>query len=303
MSHKYIVAGGDMRFAALAEQLAETETVYALGFDRNIFTSPGCKSLHILPKNTISVPERADYLILPLPASQDGTTLNTPLFSGAVSLESLTSSVKEDGIVFGGKLTPKIKEIFTSRGLTVIDYLEREEFAVMNAVATAEGALLIALEEQPTILSGHNILILGMGRIAKSLIRILSGFGTDLTAAARKYSDLAWAEIFGCNAIHLSELKNSSALSDADIIFNTVPSMILNKDLLRKLKHNALVIDLASKPGGIDFDAAGQLGIRAIWALSLPGRTAPVSSGAAVGKTIRNILNERRSLGKEGKND
>lgn len=289
MSQIYIIAGGDMRFSSLAEQLGEKHTVYAVGFDRNVFSSEKI----IVADNVMSIPSRADYLILPLPASNDGITLNTPFYRGTISLEELRGAVKDGGIVFGGRITPQTREIFTRSGIEVIDYFSREELSVLNAAATAEGALQIALEEQPCTLSGQKILILGMGRIAKSLIRILGGFGAEITVAARKYSDLAWAEVYGCKGIHISDLRGSDALADAELIFNTIPHMILDKSALKQCCKSCLIIDLASKPGGMDFEAAGRLGLRAIWALSLPGKTAPVSSGKIIGKTIENILNER----------
>ncbi|MGN0636816.1 MAG: dipicolinate synthase subunit DpsA [Huintestinicola sp.] len=290
MSERYIIAGGDMRFSALAEQLSEKARVCTVGFDKNIFGSERI----IAAESVMSVPYRADCLVLPLPVSSDGITLNAPFYSGTVSLSELTSCVKKDGIVFGGRISPGVREMFSSKGIEVVDYFEREELAVLNALATAEGALQIALEEQPVIISGSNVLILGMGRIAKSLIRILQGFGAHITVSARKYSDLAWAEVFGCEAAEISELENCEALSKADIIFNTVPHLILNEDLLKCCNKSCLIIDLASKPGGMDMEAAGRLGLRAIWALSLPGKTAPVSSGRMIAQTIENILHEKR---------
>lgn len=279
-----------MRFSALAEQLAEKEKVCTVGFDKNIFSSDKI----IFAESVMSVPYRADSLILPLPASTDGITLNTPFYSGTVSLSELTSCVRKNGIVFGGRISPAVREMFSSKGIEVVDYFEREELAVLNALATAEGALQIALEEQPVIISGCRVLIIGMGRIAKSLIRILNGFGTHISVSARKYSDMAWAEVYGCEAVELSALEDSEALSKADIIFNTVPHLILNEHLLQSCSKSCLIIDLASKPGGMDMEAAGRLGLRAIWALSLPGKTAPVSSGRMIARTIENILHERR---------
>lgn len=284
----FTVAGGDMRFSSLAAQLADEFTVYAAGFDPGIIKN---HSVTLYNDITKDLPE-ADCLVLPLPVSNDGISLNTPLYEGTISLEHLLKAVKKNGTVFGGKISEDIRSIFEAAGFKVFDYLEREEMAVQNALATAEGALQIALEKQPCTISGQNILILGMGRIAKSLIRILSGFGCSVTIAARKYSDLAWAEVYGCKALHISELFNSDAPSKSDIIFNTVPSMILNKTLLKKCSVSCLMIDLASKPGGIDISAAEELGLRAVRALSLPGKTAPVSSGRIIGNTIKNILNE-----------
>ena len=45
-------------------------------------------------------------------------------------------------------------------------------------------------------------------------------------------------------------------------------------------------------PAGVDFDAAKSLGLKVIWALSLPGKTAPVTSGAIIKDTIMNIIND-----------
>ena len=52
------------------------------------------------------------------------------------------------------------------------------------------------------------------------------------------------------------------------------------------------ILDLASKPGGVDLRAAGELGLTVIWALSLPGKVAPVTAGAAIKSTIYNMLQE-----------
>lgn len=297
MAKSYVIAGGDMRFSALAAYFAERNRVYTVGFDRNTIVGDAENSGIIRLGGISSVPERADYLVLPLPASQDGTTLSTPYYSGTISLKTLCSAVSENGIVFGGRLTPDIEEIFTSRGIEIIDYSTREEFSVMNAVATAEGALQLALEDQPTTLSGSDCLILGMGRISKALIRLLGGFGMRITVAARKCSDRAWANVFGCKAVDINEIESSGALEAADVIFNTVPAMILTRNRLTLVKRNCLMIDLASKPGGMDFDAASALGLRAIWALSLPGKTAPVTAGRVIAKTIEGILHERSVKG------
>lgn len=292
MSDTYIIAGGDLRFSALAEQLGEKHRVYTVGFDRNIFTAGNIT----VADNVMSIPERADYLVLPLPPSQDDITLNTPYYRGTVSLKELSGKVKDGGLVFGGRISPQVKEIFSSKGIEMIDYLEREELSVLNARATAEGAVQIALEEQAVTLAGEKVLILGMGRIAKTLIRILSGFGTDICVCARKYSDLAWADIYGCGAVHMSELENSPELAQAELIFNTVPHLVLDEKKLSLCNKSCLIIDLASKPGGIDLEAAGRRGLRAIWALSLPGKTAPISSGKIIGKAIENIISERNKL-------
>lgn len=287
-----IVAGGDLRFVSLAQMLAQRRRVYAIGFDRSVIPDE-----KIILTDVMNIPERADMLILPMPVSEDGVTLCCPFYTGAADLSALAGRVKENGKVFGGRVTDKVREIFSQAGFDITDYFLREELSVLNARATAEGALQIALEEQSTVISGQKILILGMGRIARSLIKVLSGFGADITVCARKYSDLAWAEVEGCRSVHMSMLKGSPALSEAELIFNTVPHRILTEAELKCCRSDVLIIDLASKPGGMDMEAAGRLGLRAIWALSLPGKTAPVTSGRIIGETIENILREQSCCG------
>ena len=63
---------------------------------------------------------------------------------------------------------------------------------------------------------------------------------------------------------------------------------------LKHVSRDSLIIDLASKPGGVDFDTAGKLGLKVVWALSLPGKIAPVTSGEIIACTVLNILKERR---------
>ncbi|MCL2053286.1 MAG: dipicolinate synthase subunit DpsA [Oscillospiraceae bacterium] len=287
MLKKYLIAGGDLRYVTLAEALAGKNSVYAAGFDKNVIFS---KKVTLI-KSLASLKERVDYIILPIPATNDGVTVNTPFSGNSIPLGGLTSIIKEGGIVFGGRITEEMNALFKSCGIKVEDYSAREEFAVMNAVATGEGAIQVAMEETASTLSSQKILIIGMGRIAKTIIRQLSGFGAEVAVAARKYHDLAWAEIFGCSHIHIDDL--GSFLGSFDIIFNTVPAMLLDEKMLKTLNKNCLIIDLASKPGGVDFDTAGRLGVKTIWLLSLPGKVAPLTSGKIIAQTIENILNER----------
>lgn len=241
-----LVAGGDLRQVYLAEILTRKYKVYITGFDKNIVHSEKA----ILTDGLMSIPERADYIILPLPVSHDGVMVNTPFFKYSIPLDNLVNILTEDGLVFGGKFSDSAKDLFESHGIETVDYLEREELTVLNAVPTAEGAVQIAMEEVPTTIFGQKILITGFGRITKVLVKILNGMGADVSITARKYADLAWAEIFGCKGIHISQAEES--LGEYDIIFNTVPAVLLGEKQLSLLKKNCLVIDLASKPGGAD---------------------------------------------------
>jgi dipicolinate synthase subunit A len=131
---------------------------------------------------------------------------------------------------------------------------------------------------------------LGFGRIGKILARMLLGIGANVTVEARKYQDLAWIKSYGYNGVHLNQLEK--VIGNYDVIFNTIPSVILDTEILSKIKKDCLVIDLASKPGGVDFEMARDMGLKVIWALSLPGKVAPNTAGNIIKDTIFNIIDE-----------
>lgn len=135
---------------------------------------------------------------------------------------------------------------------------------------TAEGAVEIALRELPVTLHRSTCIVTGYGRIAKTLVRLLLAFGAEVRVVARKHSDLAWVQANGGVPVHISDIDKH--LKDAHVLFNTIPAMILGEDKLSKLGRSCLVIDLASKPGGVDFEIAKELELKTIWALSLPLR-------------------------------
>lgn len=150
-------------------------------------------------------------------------------------------------------------------------YARREEYQIAIARLTAEGA--IALLRPETGLSGAHILLLGYGRIARLLARELQKAGALVTAAARSGEQRAWAEAEGIEALPLGAL--SGALDRFDVIIGTIPAPVLTEPLLALVRKDALLLELASAPGGIDAAAAHERGLRYIRAPGLPAKYAP----------------------------
>jgi dipicolinate synthase subunit A len=234
--------------------------------------------------------KKADILVLPLPLSTDGENINMPNSEEKVAFSDVTEFVKPGGIVFGGKIDPVARKTFEANGFTTIDYFEREELNVLNAVPTAEGAISLAMQEMGETIFGQNVLVTGFGRISKVLAAQLKTMGAKVNVAARKCSDLAWITIYGYNPVKIEYMDDK--LDTYQLIFNTVPSMLFDRKKLIKISDKALLIDLASKPGGVDMQAAQSLNLNVIWALSLPGKFAPVSAGRIIASTIENVLDE-----------
>ena len=148
----------------------------------------------------------------------------------------------------------------------------------------------IAMEELPITLHRARVLVLGVGRLGRLAAHRFAALGAKVSVAARKWADLAWAEAYGYGAERIDQL--GGWLCAYDLVINTVPGRVLGAGYLADLKPGCLVVDLASKPGGVDLEAASQMGVRVIWALSLPGKVAPVTAGRAIRDTIYHILHE-----------
>ena len=282
---KITVLGGDKRSIQLINLLIED------GHDIRIF---GFDDMAIKPlktsKSLKSAIEQSEIIVGPLPSSTDDNLLNTPLYMGEIKIDEVFNEMTKKQIFISGKITKKIVSIANKYDILTKDLLDREELAVLNAIPTAEGGIQIAMEEMKTTIHDSNILILGFGRIGKILAKILHGMGANVNVVARKHEDLAWIKSYGYRPIHLSHLKNS--ISSIDLIFNTIPSIVLNEENLLVLKKDCLIVDLASKPGGVDFDKANELEIKTVWALGLPGKVAPSTAAKIMKDTIYNIIDE-----------
>lgn len=285
----FAVVGGDERQAKLASLLcADGHTVHTFALECAETNSD------VIQKGDITeLSRRFDCVIFPLPIKNNAGYLNAPLSHYQYSLETLFSLLPTGQTVIGGKLDNSLFEKAAKSGIRLYDYLEREDFTVLNSIPTAEGAIEVAMHETETVLNRKKCLVIGFGHIGKLLSQRLCGLGAYVIATARKAGDLAWISAYGYDAVETGKLGH--VISDADIIFNTVPSLILDEKLLSLISPNAFICDLASKPGGVDFNAAKQLGIHTVQALSLPGKCAPVTAAQALRDTIYNILDEWRN--------
>ena len=287
---KFAVMGGDGRIAQLCRLLSDDGhrlRTYALeraGLTHEALSSGSCAECL----------QHADCVILPLPLSGRQGYLSTLLSSREVTLDEVFAALPGGIPVCAGRVDDYAAACAKKYGVGLIDYFCREELCVMNAAATAEGALELLIRETPKTLLGSRALIIGYGRIGALLAHRLHSMGCAVTVSSRKYADMAWCRTYGYNVLDTRTL--SGELSDFDMVINTVPAPILNEELLMQLRSGALCMDLASKPGGVDFAAAARLGIHAVWALSLPGEVAPVSAGEIIRDTIYNILREQELM-------
>ncbi|MDP4108862.1 MAG: dipicolinate synthase subunit DpsA [Bacillota bacterium] len=243
---RFLVIGGDLRQARLCEMFQDDGhevSVYAL--DRQKFEND-----IMLCSDVRDCALKADCVVLPLPVTHEEGRLNSPLSNSSHKIEDILKMIPAGKLVAGGMVPPKVKALANSYSIRLVDYLHREELAVLNAIPVAEGAIQIAMEETPITIHGSECLVIGNGRIGKILACYLQGLGARVTVSARKCTDFAWIYAFGQEVLDTRLLEGN--LSRFDIIFNTVPELVLNEARLLEVKEDCLIIDLASKPGGAD---------------------------------------------------
>jgi len=284
---RFLTIGGDVR------QIYMTQNLNERGFIANAYGFDTLKHINVPRFNYTDLKSAindCDAIVLPLPMSRDVINLNCPYFSSEINLDELSQLLNRNHTVFGGMLTKTFKNTLFERGVSFFDYFDREELIVKNAVPTAQGVIKLIMDEMPITVHGSKIAVTGFGRTSRVLVRMLKGLGADVTVAARSYGALAFAEIEGCRPVTFADLDKAAV--KLDIIINTVPSLVIDEQILRSLKKDCMIIEIASDPYGIDFEQAENYGLKVIRAGSLPGKAAPKTAGEIIADAILNIIKE-----------
>jgi len=284
-THSFAIVGGDKRNIALAEMLfRQGHKVKMFGFTNYEREIPSkCKNLYETINN-------AEYIIGPIPCTHSSGVFNAPFSSEPILCEDLFKLIKPSQTLLAGYIKPEVLTLAEKHNVRIIDLLKREELLVLNAIPTAEGAIKIAIEETDITLHGNNMLIIGYGRIGAVLCKMLAGMGSRVVAVVNSNHKLALATSFGYGAAPSADMD--MYLNEADIIFNTVPKILLDRQNMKHIQKNTLIIDLASPPHGVDAEAARDYGLKVLYTNSLPGKIAPVTTAVYILETINNIIQE-----------
>lgn len=283
MSFNFFVIGGDMRMFFLAKKLKEDgHNISVVGFEK---IKDKCfeEKINLIEKidELQIVINDKDIIVSSIPFTLDDENIYAPYSSKPIKIKNLIDKriLNDKRKFIAGKIPYYVKGY---------DILENEKITIYNTIATAEGAISKAVEESYINLTDSNVLVLGFGRVAKTLCNKLKGIGANVYCEARKEADLAWIKTLGYKPIHIKDLNKY--LYKMNFIFNTIPSLMIDKEELMLINKKTLIIDLASKPGGVNFDLAEKLEIKAILYSGIPGKIAPESSANYIKGCIYELL-------------
>jgi len=206
------------------------------------------------------------------------------LYTQSDALWHILRRLRAGSVCFGGRISEDHMRFALFNGITYFNILEQEVFCIQNSIPTAEGALMVAMQNTPFTIHGSRIVVLGYGRIGKAVAHLFSACSGEVTVVSREREELAYAQARGLRTLPLSSI--GEALAGADIVLNTVPARLLDVHALASARPGTLIIELASGTDNIDLARAGELGLTAIRAGSLPGKAAPASAARYLKETM-----------------
>lgn len=226
----------------------------------------------------------SNIIVTPVPFNKICEFITIPKFISKINERDDLSTF----LLYAGLLDKESKNLLDNSNIQYIDYSKSEKLAIYNSISTAEGIIAEAIIQKNTNLHHSRVLVLGYGKCGKTLAWKLKNLDAKVTVCARREEDLESAYSMGLNTLNLHNLIME--INKYDFIFNTIPIMILNEDILSKINPESIILDIASNPGGVDKNAALRYGITVKHVLGIPGKYAPKSSGEEMAKDLIHIL-------------
>jgi dipicolinate synthase subunit A len=274
--------GGDKREQEIARRAAATGAeVRAHGFP---WPEQGIAGVQHLD-DPAAVVKGARFALFPIP----GISASGALFAPAASAPIIPDRAMLAGMaplahIILGWGDSNLKAHAEALSIKLHEYEWDRSLMLQRTPAIIEGLLKIVIENTAITIHNAHACVVGQGTIGAVLARYLVALGAHTHVAARNPEQRAAAYVAGATPHTLDELLELAPR--LDFIFSTVPTRVVGEDVLARLPKSALIVDLAAPPGGVDFDAAQRLGLKAIWGRGL-GSRAPVTVGASQWGGIR----------------
>lgn len=285
------IIGGDARYIELIRQLDALHDITTIitGFNKLEQGFTGSKQVDFEDLKDYSL----DAIILPITGTELDGKVETVFSDENIYLtKEWFDTLRKPTPVFTGISNEFLDEITKLTNAQVIPLLDRDDVAIYNSIPTAEGTLMMAMQHTDYTIHSSRVIVAGFGRVGHTVANKFSALGAKVSVTSSHIYDLARVTEMGLTAIPLHKLP--AYTSHCDILINTIPAKVITKESIQHLPHHALIFDLASKPGGTDFDYAKKRGIKAILSESLPGVVAPKTAGKILADVIIQILQERK---------
>lgn len=291
MEQHIAVIGGDARYLELIRKLEQLPhaKVVVVGYDK---LDPGFIGSKQYDLHEIQ-PQDLDIVILPITGTDNKGNIEAIFSNQPIQLEeSWFNQLRKQTFIFTGISNSYLDEVVSRSHAELIPLLGRDDVAIYNSIPTAEGAIMMAIEHTDYTIHSSKVIVAGFGRVGHTVANKFSALGAEVSVVSKKLRELARITEMRLNAIPLEAFPER--VDECDLLINTIPALVITQEVIEKLPAHTVIIDLASKPGGTDFEFAEKRGIKAILAKSLPGVVAPKTAGDILARVIKQVLQERR---------
>jgi dipicolinate synthase subunit A len=284
----FIFIGGDARQLEVIKSFIKMRAnITLIGFDNLQTPLSGTMQKEFEP----GILARADVVVLPVIGTDDKGEVSSIFTTKTLILtEEHIKALPGHATIFTGLARPYLKKLCNKYHIPCVELMQRDDVAIYNSIPTVEGAIMMAIQNTDITIHNSNTLVLGLGRVGITLARTLQAIGAQVKLGISHSADYARAFEMGVTPFYLHELEDY--VEEAELIFNTIPAQVLTATVLARVRHDAVMIDIASKPGGIDYHYAEKRGLKAILCPSLPGIVAPKMAGRIIASTIRQLMME-----------
>ena len=276
------VVGGDRREQEIARLAAATgATVRAFGFP---WPEDGIEGV-VPAASAAEALAGARFALFPIPGIAPSGALFAPACPEPIVPDrAMLAAMAGPAHIILGWADPRLQAHCDALGITLHEYEWDQDLMLLRGPAIVEGLLKVVIENTAITIHKANVAVVGQGTIGFLLARYMVALGAVTHVAARNPVQRAAAYAAGAQVHRLEDLP--ALAPGLDMVFSTVPSRVVGRDVLEKLPKHAFIADLAAPPGGVDFDAAKALGLKTAWARGL-GSRAPVTVGASQWSGVR----------------
>lgn len=281
-----LIMGGDARYLEVIKMLANKRaTVYLIGFEKATINEE-----QIVYSNIDDMDfSLLDAIFLPVAGTDDHGKVEAVYAAHKIILtEGIVRQTPAHCTIYTGNTNTYLQDITNSCDRQLVALFYRDDLAIYNSIPTAEGALQMVMEQTDITVHGSDVMILGFGRMGKTVARLFSSLGATVHVVVRKSADVARITEMGLTPVTFDELKQE--ITGMNTVINTIPHPIIDANIIAAMKTSTLIMDIASAPGGTDFAFAQKRGISALHALGLPGKAAPKSAGKIIGGVLLELL-------------
>ena len=212
-------------------------------------------------EEALKVLDNSKYLVLPVPVTKIERNHDVNL----ILKEELTREKERDWMLFGGIFGPEWRQRCEDAGTEYYDMMTDAVVVHRNACITAEATVAEILKYSDYSIREQKIIVSGYGRCGREIARVLSAMGAKVTVLARSAEARRLARTEGHEAVDFS--YGPEEAYGARTVVNTVPALVIREPMIREMHSDAVIIDIASRPGGTDLMAAEAYGIKVVAAV------------------------------------